>query len=248
MSSTEISSLTLAPLDLPELEIARSRDVSGGNSASVDAGSVIAFVAGVDAQDQEDILFSLQFAQRAASGVADRYNAIADWYREYSRVLELTGWVLNGFAPNKQDLAEGEVQIAKAALKIVAAAATGPQTLVLTAAIEALESMTQDDGFITLFEHFGIKGQVGNFQMGAVERGPGGQLSIRLGAFQMKMSEKKRKFIFVKWREHEVSVWADAQTATFNRAHYAGMRERVRQMLGAEAVDAIAAISLAPLD
>ena len=104
------------------------------------------------------MLYSIQFAQRAASGATDRYKAVDDWYKEYNRVLEMTGWVLKGFAPTKQKVAEGEYEMAKAALSIIAAAATGPQSAVLVAAIKALEGMADEDGFITLFEHFGVDG------------------------------------------------------------------------------------------
>jgi hypothetical protein len=133
MSLEAIRSLHLAALDVPDLQIARARSVAGQASAAVNAGSVVAFVAGIDAQDQEDVLYSIQFAQRAASGAADRYKAVGDWYKQYSRVLEMTGWVLQGFAPTSQKTAEGEYEIAKAALSIIAAAATGPQSAVLLA-------------------------------------------------------------------------------------------------------------------
>jgi hypothetical protein len=246
MSVEAIRSLHVATLDLPKLDITREKSVAGHATAAVDAGSIIAFVAGIDAQDQEDVLYSIQLAQRAASGAADRFKAVSDWYKEYTRVLQLTGWVLQGFAPTSQKVAEGEYEIAKAALSIVAAAATGPQSAVLIAAIKALEGMADDDGFITLFEHFGVDGLVGNFQMGAVEK-DGDALSMRLGAFQMNMSERKKKFLFFKWREKDISVWAETQTAIFNRSHYEGLRDVVRERLGEDARDAIATIPLKPI-
>jgi hypothetical protein len=83
--------------------------------------------------------------------------------------------------------------------------------------------------------------------MGAVEKDAGGALSLRLGAFQMNMNERKKKFLFVKWREKDVSVWADAQTAIFNRAHYKELRDEVRRMLGADAIKAIAMLPLPPI-
>jgi hypothetical protein len=247
MSLETIRLLHVAALDVPALNIPRARGISGQASAAVDAGSIIAFVAGIDAQDQEDVLYSTQLAQRAASGVADRYKGVHDWYKEYSRVLQMTGWVLQGFAPSSQNVEEGEYEIAKAALRIVAAAATGPQNAVLVAAINALEGMADENGFITLFEHFGVNDLVGNFQIGAVAK-DGDALSMRLGAFQMNMTERRKKFLFVKWREKGVSVWADAQIAMFNRAHYDGLRDEVRNKLGEDARDAIALLPLAPIN
>ena len=81
--------------------------------------------------------------------------------------------------------------------------------------------------------------------MGEVQKDAGGALSMRMGAFRMKMSERKKKFLFVKWREKDVSVWADAQTSTFNRTYYKGLRDEVKRKLGG--ADAIKAIAMLPL-
>ncbi|MBP1597691.1 MAG: hypothetical protein H6Q05_3068 [Acidobacteria bacterium] len=244
MSVASIKALKLAPLDVPDVAIARAKSVGGEPAAVINAGSIVAFAAGITSQEQEDVLYSMQLAQRAASGVADRYTAIRDWYKKYVEVLQDTGWVMGGFSPNAQRVDESEFEMAKAALKIMLAAMTGPGTAVLTAAITALEGMAKEDGFITLFEHFGAEGQVGNFQMGAVEKGAAGELSVVVGAFQMLMTENQKKFLFFKWRDKNVSVWGDSTKATFNRAHYAGLRDTVREMLGVHAQKAIAQLPL----
>lgn len=244
MSIESIKGLTLAPLDVPDVQIGRTRSVGGSPSAAINAGSIVAFAANIGEQEQEDILYSMQLAQRAASGVSDRYTAVRDWYKEYVRVLGETGWVMAGFNLNAQKVDRSEIEVAKAALEILAAAATGPQSVVLLAAIKAMESMAKDDGFITLFEHFGSKGRVGNFQMSDVQKGPAGELSIFTGAFQIEMAERQEKFLFFTWNRKGVSVWGDAVRATFNRVHYAEVRQTVRDMLGKEARRAIARLPL----
>lgn len=244
MSIASIQNLKLAPLDLPDVVIERTKSVGGEPSAAINAGSIVAFAAGTSAEEQEDILYSMQLAQRAASGVADRYTAVKDWYREYVRVLAETGWTMGSFNLNAQKVDQSEVEVAKAALEILAAAATGPQSAVLLAAIKALQGMAKDDGFITLFEHYGAKGLVGNFQISDVKRGAAGELAIVTGAFQIEMAERQEKFLFFTWHKKGVSVWGDATRATFNRTHYAELRETVRSMLGKEARKAIASLPL----
>lgn len=244
MSLAAIKALKLAPLDLPDVHIARARSVGGEPAAAINAGSIVAFVAGISEAEQEDILYSMQLAQRAASGKADRYAAVKDWYREYVRVLEQTGWVLKGFNPNAQKVDQSEFEMAKAALEILLAAATGPQSAVLVAAIKALEGMANDDGFIMLFEHFGAEGRIGNFQVSAVSRGAAGELATVIGGFQIEMTERQEKFLFFTWRDKGVSVWGDTTTAVFNRAAYEPLRETVREMLGKEARKAIAGLTL----
>lgn len=244
MSIESIKALKIAPLDDLDIEIERSRSVGGGASAAINAGGIVAFAGGVEAEEQEDILYSMQLAQRAASAVADRYTEVKAWYQEYVRVLGETGWVMSGFNLNAQKVDQSEVEVAKAALEILAAAATGPQSVVLLAAIKALKGMAKDDGFITLFEHYGAKGLVGNFQISDVQKGPGGVLSIVTGAFQIEMAERQDKFLFFTWHKKGVSVWGDAIRATFNRAYYADLRQTVREMLGKEGRKAIASLPL----
>jgi len=242
-SLASLRSLTLAPLDPPDVHIERTRSVGGEPSAAVNAGGIVAFAAGVTDEEQEDVLYSMQLAQRAASGIADRYTEVQKWYSEYVRVLGETGWVLRSFNLNAQEVGQAQVEVAKAALEILAAAATGPQSAVLLAAIKALKGMANDDGFITLFEHYGAKGRVGNFQISDVQK-ENGKLTIVTGAFQIDMAERQEKFLFFTWQKKGVSVWGDATQASFNRAHYAELRDTVRQMLGKEAKKAIAALPL----
>jgi hypothetical protein len=244
MSIASIRALKLAPLDLLDVQIERTKSVGGEASAAINAGGIVAFAAGIGDQDQEDILYSMQLAQRAASGVADRFTAVKDWYREYVRVLAETGWVMAGFNLNAQKVDQSEIEVAKVALEILAAATTGPGSVVLLAAINALKGMAKDDGFITLFEHYGASGKVGNFQISDVQKGAAGELSVVTGAFQIEMAEHQEKFLFFTWHRKGVSVWGDATRATFNRSHYAGLRETVRQMLGKEARNAIAGLPL----
>lgn len=244
MSVAAIESLKLAPLDLLDVEIERTRSSDGAPSAMVNAGSLVGFDAGISDAEQEDILYSLQLAQRAASGVADRFTQIKAWYTEYVRVLTETGWALKSFDLQSQQADQSETELAKAALQILAAAATGPQSVVLLAAIDALKSMAKDDGFITLFEHYGSQGLIGNFQVSEVQRGPDRGLSIVTGAFQIQMTERQEKVLFVTWQRKGVSVWGSATKASFNRTQYAQVRDTVRKMLGKEARKAIAALPL----
>jgi hypothetical protein len=62
-------------------------------AAAVDAGSILSFVDTVDARERSDILFSVQFAQRAADSTCDRFAESRAWYGKYNEILEAVGWV-----------------------------------------------------------------------------------------------------------------------------------------------------------
>jgi hypothetical protein len=115
MSIASIQGLTLAPLDRTDFGIEQTKSTGGGPSAVVNAGSLVGFEGGISEDEQEDILYSLQFAQRAASGAADRFTQIKGWYTKYVEVLTDVGWTLKNFELNEQKVDQSEVEVAKAA-------------------------------------------------------------------------------------------------------------------------------------
>jgi hypothetical protein len=66
--------------------------------AAVNAGSLLSFVAGVSAEEKDDVLFSIQLAQRGASETFDRFTQTQAWYQKYVEVLENIGWAAEQLA------------------------------------------------------------------------------------------------------------------------------------------------------
>lgn len=246
MSTNDILALRLAPDDTPDSdrEEFEFKGVGGGEAAAINGASVIAFAAGIDSQTQEDILYSIQIANRAADGVAKAGEDMAAWFGEYARVLRLTGWTVTGIAPQQQTTSEGDVELAKEALGIITAAIGGALPVVLAAAISAMQKMADSSGFIKLFDHYGNKGKIGNFQLGQVDRGVGGDIGMTAGAFFMTLTEKRENFIFIKWHSKDVTIWADVQKNVFSKSQYANVRAAVIKKLGENANAAIADLNL----
>lgn len=249
MTVTNVSAIEALDLELPavpDIDIDRSKSIGDGDAAAaVNGSAVVAFGTGISAQEREDILYSMQLAAAASNKKANRETEIAAWYNEYIRVLGLTGWVVRGFAPQRRTMAEGDVDVDQVALTILAAAITGPALQVMKVAIEALKGMADDSGQIRLLEFYGADGKVGNFQLGAVERGAGDELNLGIGAYQFVMKQRKKKILFIKWRRQDVDLWGGAANATFNPAAYATVRKTVLERLGPSRIDAIAALDLA---
>lgn len=247
-----IRNLAIADFDLGEDTENRRRtrrgapqtDLPADLKAAVDAGSLISFVDGVEPQEREDILFSVQYAQRAASAAFDRFAESRSWYAKYIEVLEILGWAGEQFAFAEYRQDEGELQMDKAALAIITAVATQNQLAVITQSIKALEALADDDGTINLFEYQSSTEGSGNFQIGAVQRGASGTLSMALGAFYFRAAERKRRFLFFRWRQKSANFWTGAQKMTFNVALYDRVREAVSERLGQRALDYIAALPL----
>lgn len=215
-----------------------------GGSAAVVAGSVLSFVDGLERQQIEDVLYSVQLAQRGASGAHDRYTEVSLWYRKYRETLERVGWTTEQltFAQSRQD--QGALRMDKAALAVIAEIAVGNQLTMLTKAIGALESLADDDNAIRLFDFHALRQVNGNFQIGAVRKTDQGALSMALGAFHFSDADVQRKFLFFSWGERQVSFWTAAAKLTLNTTQYAQHRDAVRTRLGAETPQFIAELPL----
>ncbi|MBB5986600.1 hypothetical protein [Sphingobium lignivorans] len=214
--------------------------------AAVNGSSLLSFVDGIEGTEKQDILFSIQFAARAASGKHDRFLETPAWYRRYIEVLEQVGWAGEQFVFKAVGEREGGVRMDSEALSVIAAIATGNQLTVLTESIKALRAMADDDGMIDLFEFQASSLLGGNFQIGAVEKSTSGLLSIALGGFYFKSFDNRKKFLFIKWHEKEVNLWTAAQRMVFNPVLYAAAREPIKKRL-TDAMDFIDTIELADM-
>lgn len=251
-----IDALTLAPV--PRLDtgldaslsaqrraVSRSaRAPSDAPAPAVDGNALLSFVDGITPQQRDDVLFSVQLALRGASGAFDRFAQTEAWYKKYTEILERLGWTSEQFAFARHDQQEGELRMDQAALALIAAIATQNQLAVLNEAIQALETLAEDDKTLRLFDFHTSTQASGNFQIGAVQTANNGALSLALGAFHFKSHDARRRVLFVKWGAQQLEFWTAAQRLTLNTTQYATLRDAVERKLGQEAQDFIADLPL----
>ncbi len=220
--------------------------------AAVDVGSLVSFVDGLDAQSKDDVLDSLQLAQRAANAAADRFADVRNWYQQYLDVLGQIGWVTGQFAflereQSEGEQSEGDLRMDQAALSVLMAIATQNQLAILKEAVAALGSLASSDGTISLFAQMSAHEGLGNFQMGAAQRAGNGVVELAMGAYHFRAVDSSDRIVFFKRTTRALKLWTAAQRMTLNTASYAENRAQIRQMLGEERQRAIAAIRLKPL-
>jgi hypothetical protein len=244
--SAYLRDLTLSPpvaMELPgkkgkrrlKSTAASPATTAGSENAVVDAGSLLSFVAGVDRQEQEDILYSVQLAQRAANGAYDRFTQTQSWYQKYIEVLSNVGWAGEQLVFSQFDQSEGEFRMDQAALAIITAVASQNQLAVLRASVTALEKLAEDDGTISLFDFNASLESSGNFQLGSVQKSANGALTMAVGAFYFRAMDRRRRFLFFKWGRRKVHFWTAAQRMTLNTDFYAQRRADVKAKLAADA-------------
>jgi hypothetical protein len=213
--------------------------------AAVNAGSILSFVSGVRANEKSDVLYSTQFAQRAANARHNRYSAARHWYEMYVDVLERLGWAGEGMAFSNRSKESGEFDMDKVALELLMDIATASQLALLVKVIDKLKSLGGKSAAIRIFEMQAMAEQNGNFQLGAVQRSENGALSMAMGAFHFKASDNRHGFLFVKWGAREMEFWAGVQKMTLNQEQFGRLRKVVIEKLGLEAMDYIAELEIA---
>lgn len=213
--------------------------------AAINVGSLVSFVDGLDAQSKDDVLDSLQLAQRAANAACDRFADVRGWYEKYLEVLNQVGWVTEQFAFVERGQTEGDVRMDQAALAVITAFATQNQLAILKEAVTALGSLASSDGTISLFNQMSAREGLGNFQMGSAQRANNGAVGLAMGAFHFQAIDKTDKILFFKRTTKALRVWSAAQRMTLDTRTYAGDRDQIRQRLGEQRKRAIAAIKLA---
>lgn len=217
---------------------------ASGHDAAVDVGSLLCFVDGVSVQEKDDVLYSVQLAQRGASGAFDRFTEAQAWYGKYIEILENLGWATEQMAFSRFDQSEGEFRMDKAALAIITAIASQNQLAVLQQSVAALSKLAEDDGTISLFDFHASTQSGGNFQLGAVQRSANGALTMALGGFYFRSDDERRRFLFFKWGAREVHFWTTAQRMTLNTAFYGRRRDEVLARLETDAPQYIASLKL----
>jgi hypothetical protein len=205
--------------------------VSDKLKAAVDAGSLLSFVDGLSVAEREDVLYSVQLAHRTATHDFDRFAQTQSWYQRYVEVLQLLGWVVEQLVFTNFVQSEGQLRMDKAALALITAIATQNQLAVLKVAVDTLEKMAEDDSAVRLFDFHTSTDIGGNFQIGAVQKGESGSLSMALGSFYFRSHDARRKFLFFSWGKNEVNFWTAAQKMTLNTTLYALGRDAVRRKL-----------------
>jgi hypothetical protein len=213
--------------------------------AAVNAGALVSFVAGVTEDEKNDVLFSTQLAQRAASAKHDRFADTQAWYGLFNDVLGRLGWLGEAAAFTERAKTAGAFTIDKSALDVIMTIATANQLAILVKTLDTLKGLADDHGAIRVFELQALAERSGNFQLGAVQRADNASLSMALGAFHFRTRDTRRRALFVAWGSEAIEFWTGAQKLTLNAVLYAQHRAKVIERLTKDAANYIAAIEIA---
>jgi hypothetical protein len=216
--------------DTPPLELKATE----AQSLVVGSG-LIAAAAGVPVQTREDLINCTLFAQLAASGEVASPARIAQWYEAYFRALTALGWSRSDMQFETYKFESKDAEAHKAVLEVLSTL-MGPQAtalLVVKAAIGALQSMKENDPWITLFDRKSKVGKSARFQVATAQVDSGGLLAIALCAFNLKAKSTVTQVLFFKHASSSTSLQYVSGKATISEAVLTGSRAAIEERLAA---------------
>ncbi|MEL6678479.1 MAG: D-Ala-D-Ala carboxypeptidase family metallohydrolase [Pseudomonadota bacterium] len=243
-----ITDLASADFDLPKGGPRRTRSGGGGDDApaAINGRTLMSFVDPLPAEQRRDVLYSTQFAQRAADARVDPTKDREAWWAIYTRALAAVGWVTQGAPYRRLTTDKASFEFDAAVLDILAAVASGGQLAAITATLDALKGLADDNARIKLFDFHTQTTVGGSFHLAAAESGPTGAISMALGALQYRNVDKQQNILFFKWGSQSTDVWVAAQSLTFNVDFYEDVARAHVEAKLQDAAKLILAFDLAP--
>jgi hypothetical protein len=205
----------------------------GKKQAMIVGSDIVSFVEGVTPERREDIVNSSLLAQLVAKKKVSDATKIYDWYNAYFDVLTNIGWTVQdrGFATYTET--SENFQAHEAILK-VAASLLGPAATtlgVVKAALDALQSLSSDSPWITIFNRESKSTNTARFQVTLAETGKDDQFLVSLMAFGLEAKAMLTQVLFFKAWANEATLKHYSGKVTINPFVLSGAREQIRERI-----------------
>jgi hypothetical protein len=234
--------------DPPPLNLNVSKDIFDYDTAKQQAvvvgADVIAFVKGVTPEQRNDIVNASLLAQLVAKKKVAKpstLTAVKDWYDEYFDVLSRIGFAIQdkGFVEYREasDSFEAHEAILEVATALLAGT-PGAVALVKTT-LAALQKMSSNSPWITLFNRESQSANTARFQVSLVNEDENGSLLVLLIAFGLEARTTLTQVLFFKFHTNDVTLHHHSGKVTINAQLLAGVRDQIAGKLVAYMSDYI---------
>jgi len=210
--------------------------------------SLIVAAERVPVQTREDLVNCTLFAQLAASGEVGDPTKVGRWYDAYFRALTALGWAQSATQFEDYSFDSKTAEAHKAVVQVVAAL-VGPKSAaiaVVKTAFEALQSMSENTPWITLFDRQSTTARSARFQVATAQLDEAGLLQIALCAFSLKATSTLTHVLFFKCASSSISLQYAAGKATIYEAALKELRESVAARLASYRSEYVGLVKFPP--
>ncbi|KAH9902482.1 hypothetical protein C8Q73DRAFT_831465 [Cubamyces lactineus] len=217
---------------------------AAADSATVNGGASVSYVANLVGQMKDDVINSTLLAQLASD---KKYpgrpmNRMKEWYDSYRDVLAQVGWTVQQFRMTEVGNSNSYGSVDKLVLELAAAYLTGGELVLFQKMISALKD-SKNSSAVKLFDSKAGYFNDASFQVG-VASNSGGNAMFKIGTYQYNSSDRITSVLFFTFGSSKVSFFAGNQTMVLNENVYAQVRQAVLDKLGKNAVDLVKGIEI----
>lgn len=205
------------------------------DQAMVVGSDIISFVRGVTPERREDIVNSSLLAQLAAKKKVPDMSNVYEWYEAYFDVLLNIGWVIQdrSFVTYTE---ESENFKAHEAILSVATSLLGPTAAsftVVKATLDALQSMSENSPWITIFNRESQSANTARFQVTQTEQNEKDEFLVSMIAFGLEAQAKLTQVLFFKFKSSEATLKHYSGKVTINSHVLSSIREPIKAKIAA---------------
>lgn len=208
------------------------------SSAAVVESSLLAFGAGMSAQNRMDAKNSFLFASLVANRVFDQTASSESWFTSFLQVMGDCGWVLVYRTHEKQSSSDMSLKLANVAVKAVQMAAStllqsAPVAQVLgVLAEQAIKGLGKDEQALTLFKRsLHNRAQVLVGLASCIET-EAGEVVMALGAIQRSARNENLDVLVFDWASASAETYSSTVALSFNSTLYGTVRDNIEERLG----------------
>ncbi|MDS9468991.1 caspase family protein [Paracoccus sp. MBLB3053] len=213
----------------------RSRDamaMAAGDLASADAAvngtQILSLDRALSEELRNAVLYSTQFAQRAANAAADPAQDHDSWWSTLNAALSAVGWSVQQSTYRRASNSDQDASLDKLALEALAALTSVTGKLnAIRSVLDSLRNAGEGDKRLTLLDFHMSEKASGAFQIGETEIGENGEVFMSIGAVQFRSLDERKGILFARWGKTVDSVGIAAERLIFNQHFYQNVARKV---------------------
>jgi hypothetical protein len=214
------------------------------DQATVVGSDVISFAKGVTEEQRKDVCNAMLLAQLVAKRkvpLPDSESGVKAWYAAYFDALSNIGFAVQDHGFTQYQKKGQSFEVHEAILDVAAALLAGaPGALALVnLTLKALQKMSEDSPWITLFDRESQSANTARFQVSAVEGDGNTGFFVSILAFGLEARAELTQVLFFKFHSDQVKLFHQGGKVSINEQVLGSVRQPIAAKLNAFASDFI---------
>jgi hypothetical protein len=211
--------------------------------AQVNLRTLVSYVRGMSPALKVDVMNSLLLAQLAANHAAGGQENVTTWYDKFSEVTRNIGWTSTGFQRSSYEAGGDTFKIQQVVLDVLGPLLSGQALAIVTATLNALAALGDDDKRIVLFDTQTHDERYGLFEVAAASESDGVAV-LEAGGFDFESHERVDRILWFDFSSTRTAFYKATDRMELNSQVYGAVREDIVAKLGDRAAKFVADLEI----